>query len=678
VLALLPSAFCLLILSACHREVPRYSVLLITLDTTRADHINGNTPTLLALQRSGVSFANADSPVPLTLPAHSSILSGVIPPHHGLRNNGGGTFPAGRDTLATNFQRTGYRTGAFVGSFVLDHRFGLDRGFDMYDDEIARDPDAEESMEAERRGSVVVDRALAWLHQPDGRPFFAWVHLYDPHAPYAPPAPYPQTYDGELAYTDAQVARLLATIDRQHTVVAVVGDHGEALGEHGELTHGLLLYEPTLHVPMIVAMPNGAPRVIQEPVSTVDLAPTLAVLAGVPMSGPLDGQSLETSVRKGDVPHAANIYAETEYPVQFGWSELTSMRAGNLKLIRASRAELYDLTRDPRETVNELDTERRTYGDLMGRLDAIASTAIKATASGLDEETRSKLASLGYVAPSGNATAPRDGARAGPAQMIPLFRKFEEGRQLLQRQRGEEARRVLEEIVAADPRNAVFRASLAHAWRQEGNLARAIDLYREAIAETPDDPEAWYNLATAFQEGGDQARAAEAIRAALARDERRPEAHNVLGIALTSAGKFDDAQREFERALAIDPLNARACNNLGNIDRSRGRPEDAEAAYRKAIALAPRYADPLNGLGALLVQANRPRDALPLLDRAIALSPNFYEARLNRAIALAVAGERTTAARELEALLRATSGHPAADPQRAAARQLLDRLRGLP
>ncbi len=561
---------------------------------------------------------------------------------------------------------------------MLDHRFGLDRGFDMYDDEIARDPDAGESMEAERRGSVVVDRAMAWLHQPDGRPFFAWVHLYDPHAPYAPPAPYPQTYDGELAYTDAQVARLLATIDRQHTVVAVVGDHGEALGEHGELTHGLLLYEPTLHVPMIVATPDGTPRVIQEAVSTVDLAPTLAALAGVPMSGALDGESLEMTVRNGDLPRATSIYAETEYPVQFGWRDLTSMRAGNLKVIRAPRAEVYDLARDPHEAVNQLDAERRTYGDLVARLDAIAATAVKATPSGLDEETRSKLASLGYVAPSGNVTGRHDGARASPAQMIPLFRRFEEGRRLLQLQRGDEARRVLEGLVAADPQNAVFRASLAHAWRQGGDLARAIELYREAIAETPDDPEAWYNLATAFQEGGDQPKAAEAIRAALARDERRPEAHNVLGIALASAGKLDDAQREFERAMAIDPLNARACNNLGNIDRSRNRPEDAEAAYRKAIALAPRYADPLNGLGALFVQANRPRDALPLLDRAIALSPNFYEARLNRAVALAVAGEGANATRELEALLRATAGHPAASPQRAAARQLLDRLHALP
>jgi len=235
-----------------HEQPPKYNLLLITLDTFRADRITKLTPAIASIP--AVVFANADSPVPLTLPAHSSILSGLIPPHHGLRNNGTGLFPENRDTLATLLAAKGWRTGAFVSSFVLDHRFGLNRGFDVYDDEVTRDPtDAEGSFEAERRGGETVDRALAWLKRADARPWFAWVHLYDAHAPYAPPPPYPQTYDGEIAYVDAQVARLLAAVDRSKTIVAIVGDHGEALGEHGELTHGLLLYEPTLHVPMIVA-----------------------------------------------------------------------------------------------------------------------------------------------------------------------------------------------------------------------------------------------------------------------------------------------------------------------------------------------------------------------------------------------------------------------------------------
>ncbi|HYU25232.1 MAG TPA: sulfatase, partial [Thermoanaerobaculia bacterium] len=255
---ILNSAFCILF-AACHREKPRYNVLLITLDTFRADRP--------APKLDGVVFANADSPVPLTLPAHSSLLSGVRPSQHGLRNNGAGSFPADRETLATILSKNGYRTGAFVSSFVLDHRFGLNRGFDVYDDEVERDPtDATAAEEAERRGGATVDRALAWLKRGDARPFFAWVHLYDAHAPYAPPEPYPQTYDGEVAYVDAQVARLLGAIDRKSTIVAIVGDHGEGLGDHGELTHGLLLYEPTLHVPLIVAAPGLKPRVVSQAV----------------------------------------------------------------------------------------------------------------------------------------------------------------------------------------------------------------------------------------------------------------------------------------------------------------------------------------------------------------------------------------------------------------------------
>ena len=283
------------------RETPHrpFNVLLITVDTFRADRLGGNTPALAGLAREGIRFDSADSPVPLTLPAHASLMSGLLPLHHGMRNNGVSAFPAARQTLATAFGSS-YRSGAFVGSFILDHRFGLDRGFERYDDEIVRNvTDSSGTFDAERRGGEVVDRALAWLRQNDARPFFAWVHLYDAHAPYAPPAPYPQTYDGEVAYVDAQVARLLAAVDRGNTIVVVVGDHGEALGEHGELTHGLLLYEPTLHVPMIIAAPSLSPRVIRTPVSTVDLAPTIASLAGIAFPA-VDGRDL--ALRNGREP----------------------------------------------------------------------------------------------------------------------------------------------------------------------------------------------------------------------------------------------------------------------------------------------------------------------------------------------------------------------------------------
>src|SRR5712691_7019126 len=230
----------LLLVQCRARERPPLNVILITLDTTRADHLGcygsqNSTPAIDRVARDGVRFEQVDSVVPLTLPSHATILTGLLPQRHGLRTNGSGTLRLSIDTLATVFSRRGFRTGAFVGSFVLDRRFGLGRGFGAYDDAVSRDPGSgSASLDAERPAGAVADVALAWLRETGTRPYFAWIHFYYPHAPYAPPQPYPQTYDGEIAYVDAQVGRLLAAIDRNKTIITIVADHGEGLGEHGE------------------------------------------------------------------------------------------------------------------------------------------------------------------------------------------------------------------------------------------------------------------------------------------------------------------------------------------------------------------------------------------------------------------------------------------------------------
>jgi arylsulfatase A-like enzyme/Flp pilus assembly protein TadD len=661
------------LLTATCREAPRRPVnlLFITIDTFRADRIGALTPALSRLGNEGIRFDAADSPVPLTLPAHASLLSGLWPLHHGLRNNGVGAFPAGRDTLATVCSNAGYRTGAFVGSFILDHRFGLDRGFDRYDDEIVRDAgDSSGTFEAERRGGEVVDRAMAWLHQSDARPFFAWVHLYDAHAPYAPPPPYPQTYDGEVAYVDAQVARLLAAVDRGNTIVVVVGDHGEALGEHGELTHGLLLYEPTLHVPMIVSAPSLTPRVIRTPVSTIDLAPTVAALARVPFPKPADGRDLSSDLRAGHEPPAAPVYAETNYPATFGWSELASVRLSATKVIAGPSPELYDLQHDPGETVNALMNERRAYRDLSSRLDQLRATAVVSSPASVDAETRAKLASLGYVAPAGST----DGSKRDPKTVLPLFRTFEEATAMINAGRPRDAVAPLEQIVRDDPPNHVFRETLARALRQSGDVPRAIALYRQAVALAPNDADAWYNLAVALEESGNGKEGAVALAEAAKRDPGRPEIHNIRGASLAEAGDLAAAEKEFRATISGDPRNARAYNNLGNVLRAMNRDTEAAEAYRKAIELAPRYADPLNGLGALLVAGGRARDAIPYFDAALQIGPDFYEAQLNRAIALQVAGDSGAAAAELQHLLTRLPPSREFAPQRDAARTLLARL----
>lgn len=661
------------LLAACaRREMTHPNVLLVTLDTFRADRL-ARCPNLWRLAGESVRFDQANAAVPLTLPSHATILSGLLPPRHGLRNNGAGIFPQDRPTLATIFSDAGYRTGAFVSAFVLDHRFGLDRGFEHYDDAVTRDPNSLTSLDAERRGGETVDRALSWLREDGGRPFFAWVHLYDAHAPYAPPAPYPQTYDGEIAYVDAQVGRLLAGIDRSKTIVAVVGDHGESLGEHGELTHGLLLYQPTLHVPMFMSAPSVQPAVKQQPVSSVDMTPTLVSLAlGRKMAS--DGVDLAQTIRSGDETPQRDLYAESQYATIFGWSGLASARRGSMKLIASSSPELYDLSADPHEQRNIIDAERRMFRALSASVNGVEkSTAPKsARPPAVDEETRAKLASLGYVAPTGAANP--GGPLPAPAAMAPLFRIFEEANWASNDNRPQDAVSKLEIIVARDPRNPVFRGSLARALRQMGRLPAAIRFYKEAVAIAPDDPEAWYNLAVALQEAGQTKEGALVVREAIRRDPRRPEAHNALGIVLMAEGNLKPAEEEFSKAIAIDPRDAKAITNLGNVHRATGKLDDARREYEQALALAPDYVDALNGLGVVEVQRDRSRIAIGYFDRALRIAPNFYEAQLNRGIALQLAGDPQAAAAQFRGLLSVLPRGSQFDDQRRAASKLLLQL----
>jgi arylsulfatase A-like enzyme/Tfp pilus assembly protein PilF len=675
------------------------NVVLITIDTVRADHLGAygykeaETPWLDRLAKEGVRFNQASAAVPLTLPSHSSLLSGLLPPHHGLRNNGAGSFPGDKATLATVLSGQGFRTGAFVGAFVLDRRFGLARGFEVYDDEIERAPGETVVLEAERSGREVMDRALAWLGKDDKRPFFLWVHLYDAHAPYEPPSPFRERhpgrpYDGEIAAVDEQVGRLLQELDRRglagSTAVAVAGDHGEALGEHGEMTHGLLLYEPTLHVPLLIRAPGlPAGKVLETPVSLVDLGPTLAGLAGktFPAAATIDGRDLSAALRDGKEPAPADVYAETRYPAVFGWSPLSALRRRDLKYISSSQPELYDLGRDPKEAANFVATaEAGTVQGFSGRLAEIEAGAVEIPRMPADAETRSRLASLGYVGGGASSPKPKSttaDSRPSPVGKVDLFQRFEKAFNQLSSTRPGDAQAALSELealVAADPRNSVFRGKLAQAWKERGEMDKAVPLYRQAAEDAPDDPEAWYNLATALQTAGRTAEAGEALQKAMHLDPARPEAHNTLGIVQLAEGKPDKARQEFELAVRLDPRNAQALNNLGNVLKEQGRIDDAEGAYRRAVNAAPRYAEAWNGLGTLEVERDRPSEALSYFEQALRLAPRYHEVRLNRAIAYDLAGQPDAAAAGYRDFLAATDQSPQFSEQRRAAQQLLARL----
>jgi arylsulfatase A-like enzyme/tetratricopeptide (TPR) repeat protein len=680
------------------RSARGYNLLLITLDTVRADRLGAygyaaaETPTLDALARAGVRFESASAVAPLTLPSHATLLSGLLPPQHGLRNNGAGAFPKAAPVLAAHLAAAGYRTGAFVGAFVLDHRFGLDRGFERYDDEIERDPMAPSGLAAERAGLETVDRAVAWLGAETGRPFFAWVHLYDAHAPYEPREPFRtrhagQPYDGEIAGVDDEVAHLLHFLDERglasRTVVAVVGDHGESLGEHREPTHGLFVYEATLHVPWILRAPRVLrSRVVHEAVSLVDLAPTLAGLLEQPLpveaGQPPIGRDLSAGLRAGKEPASTDIYAESQYPRTFGWAPLAALRRDGMKLVAAPRPELYDLAADPREEKNLAAGDARRPA-LEARLATFVQGALatryEAGPDTMDAAARERLASLGYA--GGTATPSTTAARGrDPKDVVSLFREFEWANAALQRGRREEAESRLTGLVEQDPGNAVFRGRLAQVYREQGDMARAVPLYRQAAQDAPGDADARYNLGMALHEAGHSKEAVAALDEAIGLDPSRAEVHNARGVALLATARSDQALSAFDQAVVLDPRDARAHNNRGNVLRQMGRFDEAEEAYRRAAELAPRYADPLNGLGSLEVDRDRPREALPYFDQALARAPGFHEARLNRGIALEMAGDKAAAAAAYRAFLEAAKDDRALVEQKRIARGLLARLGG--
>jgi arylsulfatase A-like enzyme len=441
------------------------SLLLVTVDTLRADRVGAygatdvRTPNIDALARRGLLFEQAVASAPLTLPSHATILGGLEPPRHGARNNGTHRFPADRETLATLLQARGWATGAFVGAYVLDARFGLARGFDHYDADIELREVGSSVLDSDRPCEEVVRAAASWLGRQRGR-FFAWVHLYDPHAPYHPPAPYrdeypERPYEAEVAYADACAGDAIAAAGRaagDRLVVALLADHGEGRGDHGERTHGFFVYESTLRIPLILAGP-GIPAGERRAglARTVDVLPTLLELLGIPAPSGLEGASLLGRSA------AADAYAETILPQTLGWASLHAWRAGSLKYVEAPTPELYDLAADPSERSN-LATERPADADrLRRRLAAYRGDDRPWATAAPDPQVEERLRALGYV---GGAAEPRHGPLKDPKDMIELWQRFEETIWAEARGDREAAIDGLRELVARAPDNVAFRRSL--------------------------------------------------------------------------------------------------------------------------------------------------------------------------------------------------------------------------
>jgi arylsulfatase A-like enzyme/tetratricopeptide (TPR) repeat protein len=645
----------------------RPNIVLITIDTLRADRIGrGFTPTIDALASAGVRFDNARSTVPLTLPSHVTIMTGLLPTEHGIRENGV-VFapPRPMPTLARRLRDSGYKTGAFVGAYVLDRRFGLADGFDTYDDRIRRDVNEGARLEAERRGNEVIDPAIAWANQTSS-PFFLWVHLYDPHAPYEPPAEFAaraggNAYDGEVAYADAQVGRLTGALRARgvldSTVVVVAGDHGEGLGDHGEHTHGMLAYDSTLKVPLIFSGFSITSRVVNAPVSLANIAPSLMRVGGLPPA---------TNAPDLLAPQAKeqDVYAETQYPRTAGWHGLTALAGERWKLIQSSEVELYDLSSDPGEQKNVAAANAGIVQGMTTRLSAMQSTA--APPSAVPAEASERLRALGYV--SGSSQTRVDPRAPNPATVIDAWATFEAA--LLQVTGGKprEALPSLKALADKFPDAPVFQSTYGRALKDAGRAAEAVQVYRRAVSRIS-DANLFHDLAVAARAAGQMGEALKAEQAALALEGRNPAAMNGLGLLHAEAGRAADAASAFEQAATLDSSNASYWANLGNARRELGDLPRAEAAYRRALDADPRYADAANGLGSVFVQTGRPAEAVAWFERALEHEPQFYEARLNLGIALQESGQPAKAADVYREILAAAP--PRFARERRAASDLL-------
>jgi len=651
------------------------NVLLITLDTTRADRLGSYgyaeaaTPNLDRLAARGVRFEQALSSVPLTLPAHASLMTGRQPYTHGVRNNGHFSLSSDVPTLAESFAAAGYDTAAFVSSFVLDRQFGLTRGFATYDDALDRDAGGgAASLDLERRGDRTVAAASTWLKaRGAGRPYFLWVHLYDPHEPYLPPSPFREQfagrlYDGEIAFVDALAGTLVEHAGGSPTVIAVAGDHGESLGDHGESTHGLFVYESALHVPLIVAGAGiGAPAVVSEPVRLIDVAPTLADLAGIGTPAGAEGRSLRPLLSgKPGGDQAPPVYAETYFPQFFmGWSPLRSIRAGRWKYIEAPEPELYDVAADAGETTNLIAKEPATAASLRRVLESTASGTGRMTPTPVSDRARERLASLGYLSA---VTAPHAGGAAGatlpdPKRMVGLFEQLLDGNRALATGRPGDAATIARRVLARDAGNAFAQLVLGRAELALGRNREAIAAFKAYLDGVPRSADAHHWTGLAALRLGDRGRALAEEEAALALDPRHTSALALRAGLLFSAGKADEGIESLRQALRDDPSNDNLVLELADLLADARRFPDAEAEYRRALEKRPRDSRALTGLGTLLAVTGRLEPALEQLSLAIEIDEGNEEARFARADVYGRLG-RSDAARADYERLASTATRP--------------------
>jgi choline-sulfatase len=679
----------LILLSGCdHRPEPPRHLVLVTIDTLRADRLgcygakDVSTPNLDRIARDGAMAVQATAQVPLTRPSHTSLFTGMLPTRHGVRDNISPARIPEVPTLASIAKAAGFRTAGFVSSIVLASGGGLERGFDLYSDELVKSDNAEEVPflnELQRPGDETVAEAIRWLESNRDSRLFAWIHLYDPHDPYEPPEPYrtryaDRPYDGEVAWSDELVGRLDQALERlgmrEDTLLVVTSDHGEGLGEHRETLHGFFIYESTLAVPLLIRGPGVAPGTrIESLAQTVDLFPTVAEMLDLepPENAEVSGVSLASALRGEPYRHEPVAYAESLVPLlHFGWSDLRSIRRGKWKYIQAPRPELYDLETDPMEIRNLAESQpelvkgmKGALGEELDRERAVGDDE----ASFLPQDLMDKLGALGYVGSGAPVESSSPGA--DPKDKIDEFRVanelIREGILLLHERDYEGSAARYRKLLELDIESFEIHLNLARGLLALERYDEAEPHFHEASRRLPNQIEAWEGLSQARSSRGDLAGALAALKegqqsvpaaaelhqregAILVRMGRKEEARRPyetavgfapedallrarLGELLRDLGAVDESVQNLRRATEIDPERAAYWNSLGMTLGGFGRFAEAEEAFRKAVAIEsenPRYTF---NLGLILMRQNRPAEARPFFEKVLELEPRFEDAR---------------------------------------------------
>ena len=662
---------------------PPERILLISIDTLRADRLGSygyaeaDTPVLDDLARRGVRVERALAPTPITLPSHATLLTGTYPARHGVRNNG--TFRLGDEpaTLAERFQDAGYRTAAFVGSAMLDSRYGLDRGFEHYQDSMPVSSQAGRLVSEVPAGEVS-RRAASWIRDNQDRRWFAWVHYFDPHYDYAPPEPFAsrfsdRPYDGEVAYVDAAIGDLLAVLEslaqREDTLVVVTADHGESLGEHGERSHGIFVYESTMRVPLILAWDRGLPagRVLGGLARLNDIAPTLLEMAGLPALPASQGESLLPAIQDGTALERQALLESWLPRLNYGWSELVALQDTRWKFIRAPVSELFNLEEDPGETINRVATDPQVTEEYGERLEAILR---QASASGSripdapppDPETERLLRSLGYLGAypedtAGEARVPGAGeadyrSLPDPKSKIAEFLETSEALLMLSAGRNQEAVERLRKGELTNPASVLIKRQLATALIRLGHLSEAESKLREAVRLNAHNPGALLDLAEVIiEQSPSRARLKEAealVREAARQSPYLAPAVHLQGVIHQARGHDDLAVEEYRRALELSPHQLSSLGNLAVLLEERGDLDGALSLYERGAELDSTNPRMLTSAAWVLFRQGRRPEAVARLRQAADRDTSSPKPHLALAEVLEAAGDRAGARSALD------------------------------